>query len=86
MEEATTTSVDDATAVTKPVPLKVTDAALAQVLSILAAEDEPDVARRCGSPSPAPRGVEYAYDLSFEERVDRRPTTTSSTTRATSSS
>lgn len=52
-----------------PVPLKVTEAALAQVLSILAAEDDPDaLALRIAVTGT--RGPEYAYDLSFEERVE----------------
>ena len=36
------TTVDDPAAITKPVPLRVSDAALAQVMSILEAEDEPE--------------------------------------------
>lgn len=59
---------DTATA-TKPVPLRVTDAALEQVLSILHAEDDPDsLGLRIAVTGT--RGVEYAYDLSFEERAE----------------
>ena len=51
----------------KPVPLRVTDEALAQVLGIVAAEDEPDsLALRIEVTGV--RGSEYAYDLSLEER------------------
>ncbi|MCU1358305.1 MAG: nfuA [Acidimicrobiales bacterium] len=54
-------------AVDKPVPLRVSDNALAQVMGILAAEDDPEsLALRVGVTGT--RGVEYAYDLSFEER------------------
>jgi len=56
----------------KAVPLKVSDAALVQVLSILGAEDEPEsLALRVevtGS-----NGTEYAYDLSFEEQAKSEP-------------
>lgn len=66
MEDAQTAA--DATTATKPVPLKVTDAALTQVLSILHAEDDPEsLGLRIAITGT--RGVEYAYDLSFEERV-----------------
>jgi Fe/S biogenesis protein NfuA len=52
----------------KPVPLRVAEAALTQVLSILRAEDDPDsLALRVAVTGV--RGVEYAYDLSFEEQV-----------------
>lgn len=65
MEDAETSA--DTTTATKPVPLRVSDAALAQVLSILNAEDEPDsLGLRIAVTGT--RGVEYAYDLSFEER------------------
>ncbi len=66
MEDADT--ADTATA-TKPVPLRVTDAALDQVLSILHAEDDPD-ALGLRIAVTGTRGVEYAYDLSFEERAE----------------
>lgn len=48
-------------------PLRVTDAALEQVLSILAAEDEPEALALRVEVTGA-RGAEYTYDLSFEER------------------
>ncbi len=51
------------------VPLRITDAALAQVLDILAAEDDAD-ALGLRIEVTGTRGVEYAYDLSFEERGD----------------
>ena len=67
MEDAET-AVDTTTTTTKPVPLRVTDAALAQVLSILNAEDDPEsLCLRIAVTGT--RGVEYAYDLSFEERT-----------------
>jgi Fe/S biogenesis protein NfuA len=51
----------------KAVPLRVTPEALSQVLSILSAEDEPDsLALRVAVTGI--QGVEYAYDLSFEDR------------------
>jgi Fe/S biogenesis protein NfuA len=51
------------------VPLKVSEAALEQVLAILAAEDEPE-SLGLRVEVTGTRGVEYAYDLSFEERSD----------------
>jgi Fe/S biogenesis protein NfuA len=51
------------------VPLKVSEAALEQVLDILAAEDQPE-ALGLRVEVTGTRGVEYAYDLSFEERSD----------------
>jgi Fe/S biogenesis protein NfuA len=52
-----------------PVPLTVTEAALAQVLDILAGEDQPELlALRIAVTGT--RGVEYAYDLSFEELTE----------------
>lgn len=51
------------------VPLRITEPALAQVMSILAAEDDPE-ALGLRVAVTGTRGVEYAYDLSFEERVD----------------
>jgi len=67
MEDAQNSA--DTTTATKPVPLRVTDAALAQVLSILNAEDDPD-ALGLRIAVTGTRGVEYAYDLSFEERAE----------------
>ncbi|HEX2577454.1 MAG TPA: NifU family protein [Aquihabitans sp.] len=61
-----------AAAGTDAVPLRVTEAALAQVLGILAAEEDPDAlglrVEVTGS-----RGAEYAYDLSFEDRSAAEP-------------
>ena len=82
MDDAPDTSVDDTPTVTKPVPLRVSDSALIQVMSILSAEDDPEsLGLRVAVTGT--RGVEYAYDLSFEERAAAEPTTMSSTTRAT---
>jgi len=67
MEDAETSA--ETTTATKPVPLRVSDAALAQVLSILHAEDDPD-ALGLRIAVTGTRGVEYAYDLSFEERSE----------------
>ena len=65
-------------------PLRVCDAALVQVMGILAAEDDPE-ALGLRVAVTGTRGVEYAYDLSFEERAEAADDD-SSTTRATSSS
>lgn len=68
MDDATTTvpEADPAATASKPVPLTVTEAALAQVLQILAAEDQPEqLGLRIAVTGT--RGVEYAYDLSFDE-------------------
>ncbi len=72
----TTTTADapegDGPVATKPVPLRVTDAALEQVLSILASEDDPEsLALRIEVTGI--KGVEYSYDLSFEERSVAEP-------------
>ena len=62
------TSADTSTA-TKPVPLRITDAALISVMGILQAEDDPgSLGLRIAVTGT--RGVEYAYDLSFEERSE----------------
>ena len=66
--EASPTTPDPAS-VTKPVPLRVSDSALVQVMSILEAEDDPD-ALGLRVAVTGTRGVEYAYDLSFEEQVE----------------
>lgn len=67
MEDAETSA--ETTTATKPVPLRVSEAALAQVMSILNAEDDPDsLGLRVAVTGT--RGVEYAYDLSFEERAE----------------
>jgi len=74
MEDAETTAdaAADTTTATKPVPLRVSDAALVQVMSILMAEDEPEsLGLRVAVTGT--RGVEYAYDLSFEERTEAAP-------------
>ena len=67
MEDADTSA--ETTTVTKPVPLRVSDAALVQVMGILQAEDDPD-ALGLRVAVTGTRGVEYAYDLSFEERSE----------------
>ncbi len=70
-DEAVVEPVADAPAA-KPVPLKVSDAALEQVLSILSAEDDPgSLALRVEVVGT--KGVEYAYDLSFEEQGTAEP-------------
>ena len=62
------TSAETSTA-TKPVPLRITDAALISVMGILQAEDDPEsLGLRIAVTGT--RGVEYAYDLSFEERAE----------------
>jgi len=73
MDDVVAPPVDEAPAPAeggaKPVPLKVTESALAQVMSILEAEDDPgSLGLRVAVTGT--RGPEYAYDLSFEERVD----------------
>ena len=74
MEDVDTSA--ETTTVTKPVPLRVSDAALVQVMSILNAEDEPDsLGLRVAVTGT--RGVEYAYDLFRADRV--RLTASSST-------
>ncbi len=67
MEAADTSA--ETTTVTKPVPLRVSDAALVQVMGILQAEDDPE-ALGLRVAITGTRGVEYAYDLSFEERTE----------------
>jgi Fe/S biogenesis protein NfuA len=67
MEDAETAA--ETTTATKPVPLRVTDAALVSVMGILQAEDDPD-ALGLRVAVTGTRGVEYAYDLSFEERAE----------------
>ena len=53
----------------RPVPLTVTEAALAQVLEILGAEEHPErLALRIAVTGT--RGAEYAYDLAFDELAD----------------
>jgi len=62
------TSAETSTA-TKPVPLRITDAALISVMGIIQAEDDPEsLGLRIAVTGT--RGVEYAYDLSFEERAE----------------
>jgi Fe/S biogenesis protein NfuA len=51
------------------VPLRITDAGLEQVLSILNAEPDPETLGLRIEVT-GTRGVEYAYDLSFEERSE----------------
>jgi len=67
MEDVDTAA--ETTTVTKPVPLRVSDAALVQVMGILEAEDDPE-ALGLRVAVTGTRGVEYAYDLSFEERAE----------------
>ena len=70
MDDTATPTVDDeATSTERPVPLRITDDALAQVQSILEAEDDPDsLGLRVAVTGT--RGPEYAYDLAFEERTE----------------
>jgi len=52
----------------RAVPMRVTPDALSQVMSILAAEDDPEsLGLRIAVTGV--QGVEYAYDLSFEDRT-----------------
>lgn len=76
MDDATATTTDAPevpaaapAAAPKPVPLTVTEAALAQVLQILAAEDQPE-ALGLRIAVTGTRGTEYAYDLSFDELAE----------------
>ncbi|MBX3286306.1 MAG: NifU family protein [Actinobacteria bacterium] len=70
--EAPATDPPATDAPAKAVPLKVADAALTQVLAILAAEDDPEsLALRIEVTGT--RGVEYTYDLAFEERDRAEP-------------
>lgn len=66
---ATTQELETADAPAAPVPLRITEAALAQVLSILAAEDDPE-ALGLRIEVTGTRGAEYTYDLAFAERID----------------
>jgi Fe/S biogenesis protein NfuA len=52
----------------RAVPLRVSEEALSQVMGILAAEDEPDTLGLRVAVTGV-RGVEYTYDLSFEDRT-----------------
>jgi Fe/S biogenesis protein NfuA len=65
MDDTTT----PAAATPTPVPLTVTADALAQVLDILSAEDQPELLGLRVAVT-GTRGVEYAYDLSFDERSE----------------
>ena len=56
----------------KAVPLTVSETALAQVLGILAAEDDPE-SLGLRIEVTGVNGAEYAYDLSFEERTAAEP-------------
>ncbi len=70
-ETATPDSASPDTAATgtpRAVPLRITPDALSQVLSILAAEDDPDSLGLRVAVNGV-QGVEYAYDLSFEDRT-----------------
>lgn len=65
-------AADAPAAPAKAVPLRVSDVALTQVLAILAAEDDPaSLALRVEVTGV--KGVEYTYDLSFEERSLAEP-------------
>lgn len=63
-QTATTTSPSPARAV----PLRITPEALSQVMSILAAEDDPETLGLRVAVTGI-QGVEYAYDLSFDDRA-----------------
>lgn len=68
MDETTTKTAGPADGVAKPVPLRITPEALSQVLSILSAEDDPtSLGLRVAVTGV--QGVEYTYDLSFEDRA-----------------
>ena len=55
-------------AIAKPVPLKITDAAHSQVMSILESEDDP-ASLGLRIEVTGVQGVEYAYSLSFDEKA-----------------
>jgi Fe/S biogenesis protein NfuA len=75
-----TTSTETATSEAPPagatadtvVPLRIAENALSQVLSILAGEDQPD-SLGLRVEVTGVNGVEYAYDLAFEERTAAQP-------------
>ncbi|MBK6857126.1 MAG: NifU family protein [Microthrixaceae bacterium] len=52
----------------RTVPLRITEDALSQVMSILAAEDDPETLGLRVAVNGV-QGVEYSYDLSFEDRA-----------------
>jgi Fe/S biogenesis protein NfuA len=71
-EPEATTSPEAPETPAKAVPLRVSDVALTQVMAILASEDDPEsLALRIEVTGV--RGVEYTYDLSFEERSRAEP-------------
>ena len=74
MDDAATTATTEPApdVAARPVPLRITEAALAQVLTILAGEDDPD-ALGLRIAVTGVSGVEYTYDLSFEERAEAAP-------------
>ncbi len=66
------TEAKESDALAKAVPLRVSDVALTQVLAILAGEDDPEsLALRVEVTGV--KGVEYTYDLAFEERSLAEP-------------
>lgn len=67
-DSATPDAAPAAAGAPKAVPLRITPDALSQVLSILAAEDDPDSLGLRVAVNGV-QGVEYAYDLSFEDRT-----------------
>ncbi len=60
--------MDDDATTTTTVPLRITDEALSQVMSILAAEENPETLGLRVAIKGV-HGVEFAYDLSFEDRT-----------------
>lgn len=70
--DPTGTAAESPAVATKAVPLRVSDTALTQVMAILAAEEEPD-SLGLRVEVTGVRGVEYTYDLSFEELAQAEP-------------
>jgi Fe/S biogenesis protein NfuA len=69
MDDVATTQAPESPATAAAVPLRITDTALAQVLDILAAEDNPEeLGLRIEVTGT--RGAEYTYDLAFAEHAD----------------
>lgn len=68
-DTATDTAADPEAEASRPVPLRITPEALSQVQSILSAEEDPESLGLRVAVTGI-QGVEYAYDLSFEDRAE----------------